>query len=206
MNRHLLLASAAVLAGASSAACLTSGDADAGGLRQLQFSKGELRPLFAGSMGSGVTNYVLDYKVTNGTAKPVKPRLRLELRTETAKTFGDSYDAATWAAAKEALHVEADPVTASSLRTSEMAAGAAADGLANFGAVDPNADRLTVRVYGLWDPVYRDRQGRTWSETRVLVLSYSRAGDEYDRQYDELHLDSAKEELEGDPVQLHPKK
>jgi hypothetical protein len=205
MNKHLLLgASAAVVAAA--AAFASTDRADAGGLRQVKFTQGSLRPVFAGSMGKGVTNYCLDYKVANTLEKAVKPGVRLELRTETNKTFGDCYDQATWAAAKKLLGAKEDLGLAATIRANELAAGASVDALANFGAVDPNADKLTVRVYGLWDPVYRDRQGRTWAETRVLVLSYSRVGDEYDRQYDEIRLDSAKEEVEKEPVQLNAAK
>jgi hypothetical protein len=202
MNKHLLFGATAVVLIAGAVA-VGSDRADAGGRQLVKFERGALRPLFAGSLGKGSTKYVLDYKLTNATDAAVKPGVRLELRTETSKTFGDSYDAATWRAAKEALGRKEDPSSAASIRAGELAGGASVDGLANFGAIDPNADRLTVRVYGLWDPVYRDRQGRTWAENRVLVLSYSRSGDEYDRQYDPIRLDSAVEELEGETVQLH---
>lgn len=202
MKKNLLLgvAGAAIVA---FAALSGSDSADAGGRQLVKFAKGSMQPVFAGSLGKGVTNYVLDYKLTNAVSDAVKPAIRLELRTETGKTFGDVYDAATWRAAKDALGRKDDPSSASAIRGADLAAGAAVDGLANFGAIDPNADKFDVRVYGLWDPVFRDRQGRTWHETRVLVLSYSRSGDEYDRQMDPIRLESSKEEIEGDVVQLH---
>ena len=79
------------------------------------------------------------------------------------------------------------------IRAAELAAGASVDGLANFGRIDPNADDLEVRVYGLFDPVWRDRKGNVYSERRVLVLTYGRQGDEYNRQDDPITLVSGVE-------------
>ena len=197
----LLTATAALVAGAAFA---VSGGADAGGLQLVRISYGEFQPVFAGLKPGdpGKTVYVLDYKLTNAIDKGVLPRVHFELRTETGKTFGDSYDGAAFRAAAKALRREAAPASTASIRANELAAGASVDGLANFGAIDPNADDFEVRVYGLWDPVFRDRNGRTWAEKRVLVLKYSRTGDEYDRQYDAIRLTSAAQELEGDVVEL----
>lgn len=180
--------------------------AEAGGSQLVRFDRGAMQPVYSTTGGKGTTNYVLDYKVTNVGAKDVRPGIRLELRTETSKTYGDVYDAATWTSATKILARKAEPSTTAAIRAADLASGASADGLANFGAIDPNADSFQVRVYGIWDPVFRDRQGRTWMENRVLVLSYSRSGDEYDRQLDPIRLDSAKEELEGEPIQLHTAK
>lgn len=204
MQKPFLLVAVGAVALAVAAAAVTS--AEAGGRQLVRFDRGAIQPVFSSTGGKGTTNYVLDYKVTNVGAKDVRPAIRLELRTETSKTYGDVYDAATWTAATKLLGRKAAPSTTAAIRAADLAAGASAEGLANFGAIDPNADDFQVRVYGIWDPVFRDRQGRTWSEKRVLVLSYSRSGDEYDRQLDPIRLTSAKEELEGEPVQLHPEK
>ncbi|MCE9636941.1 MAG: hypothetical protein K8T90_14650 [Planctomycetes bacterium] len=206
MKKNFLLGAAGVAIVASAALIASDSATDsatAGGRELVKFVKGSVQPVFAGSLGKGATNYVLDYKVTNAVSDAVKPGIRLELRTETGKTFGDVYDAATWRAAKDALGSKTELSSAASIRGADLASGASVDGLANFGAIDPNADKFDVRVYGLWDPVFRDRQGRTWMETRVLVLSYSRSGDEYDRQLDPIRLESSKEEIEGEVVQLH---
>jgi hypothetical protein len=205
MKIHQLLGGAAVaiVAAAASTAVQGGRDAVAGGHRLVDLTRGALRPVFSsGPVGRGATNYVLDYKVSNAVGRPVKPTLRFELRTETGRTYGDSYDAHTFRSATKLLGLKSEPSSTASIRAAELAADGSVAGLANFGAVDPNADDLEVRVYGLWDPVYRDRFGRTWTETRVLVLTYSRRGDEYDRQYDALRLVSAKETLDGEPVQL----
>lgn len=197
----------AILLGAAAALCAVSagdGPAEAAGLQLFKFDAGTFQPCFAGGpTGKGQTNYVLDYTLSAATKSARKPGVRLELRTETKKTFGDVYDAATWKAATKLLGRTSEPKSTSALRTTELEGKAEA--LANFGAIDPNADEFEVRVYGLWDPVWRDRLGRTWSENRVLVLSYRRWGDEYDRQMDAVRLVDTKQELEGEVVQLHKK-
>lgn len=205
MKNNLLLLGAAGAVAMVATAFVAVDRADAGGRMLVKFAQGTMQPVFAGpaACGTGSTNYVLDYKVTNAGEAALKPGVRLELRTETKQTFGDSYDAGTWKAAKARLGVKGDLSSAATIRSTELAGGASVNGLANFGAIDSNADKFEVRVYGLWDPVYRDRQGRTWSEKRVLVLSYSRSGDEYDRQLDPIHLDSVNEEIEGETTQLH---
>ena len=203
MKKNLLLFGAAGAVAMVATAFVAVDRANAGGRMLVKFAPGTMQPVFAGPAGSGATNYVLDYKVTNAADAALKPGVRLELRTETKMTFGDSYDAGTWKAAKERLGAKEDLSSAATIRSTELAGGASVNGLANFGTIDNNADKFEVRVYGLWDPVYRDRQGRTWAEKRVLVLSYSRSGDEYDRQLDPIHLDSVKEELEGEATQLH---
>lgn len=198
-------AAAAIVAGAAFAA---SDRADAGGRQLVNLTYGSLRPVFAsfqpGEKGS--TSYVLDYKLANAIDKAVKPGVQFVLRTETKKDYGDHYDAAAFRAAAKALGLKAAPASTATLRGTELAAGGTAEGLAHFGNFDPNSDSFQVRVYGLWDPVFRDKQGRTWSERRVLVLSYRRAGDEYDRQLDEIRLESSKEELEGELVRIHEPK
>lgn len=204
MRKHFLLGGVAAAAVAA-AVSFGAGTSDAAGLQLFQFDAGTFQPVFAGGpTGAGQTNYILDYKLSAATKTARKPAVRLELRTETSKTFGDSYDAATWKAATKLLNLKEEPSSTAALRGAELSGSA--DVLANFGAIDPNADDFTVRVYGLWDPVYRDRLGRTWSENRVLVLTYKRSGDEYDRQLDAVRLVDTKQELEGDPIQLPARK
>lgn len=204
MKKHLLLGVAAV-AIVAGAAFSVAGRAVAGGRQLLDLKYGALQAVFADVKpgDKGKTAYVLDYKLTNAGTEGVKPVLHFVLKTETDKTFADHYDASAFRAATRALGLKSDLTSTASIRAGTIEKGATADGLANFGAIDPNADDFQVRVYGLYDPVFRDKQGRTWSERRVLVLSYSRTGDEYDRQNDEIRLTSVKEELEGEIVRVH---
>jgi hypothetical protein len=84
-----------------------------------------------------------------------------------------------------------------------VAAGASVQCVANFGSLDPNADEFDVRVYGLWDPVVRTRQGRVYKESRILVMHFTRKGDEYGRNEDRIRLDDKREEVEGELVELY---
>jgi len=106
------------------------------------------------------------------------------------------------AAAARSLRNESLSSTAT-LRGTPIASKATAHGVANFGRIDPNADELTVRVHGLWDPVVRTRQGKVFRENRVLVLQFARRGDEYERPMDPIRFVSKKEVVEGDPVELY---
>lgn len=193
---------AACAAALAIAAALPSA-ADAGGRRLTGFEAGAFQPVLAGAKLAKSTSYVLDYKITNEGSGAARPALRLEVQTlDTKRTHGDAYDAAVFAAVGGGTA----PSSTAQLRSAELAAGKTASGLANFGALDPNSDSFQVRVYGLFDPVYRDRQGRVWSERRVLVLSYERSGDEFDRHLDPITLTGTKEELEGEPKLIRDSK
>lgn len=203
MNRSLLIPAAAALV--LGAALAVGPSADAGGRRLLRFEAGTFQSVVSGTGARKATNYVLDYKLTNTTDGAVRPRIRLEVRTDTGKVHGDAHDPAASAAAAKALRLKAAPSSTAQLRTADVDSGATASGLACFGTVDPHARVLEVRVYGLNDRVYRDLQGRVWAENRVLVLTYDRPGDEFDRQLDPVTLRSVKEIVDGDPVHLNPK-
>lgn len=205
MKRSILLSS--LLAGTAVAVVSFASHADAGGLRQTRFDAGTLRPVIAGPATGMSTSYVLDYKITNETKDARKPALRLEVKTlDTKKTHGDVYDAAVSAAVAKEQRAKTAPASTGSLRAADLAGGATASGLANFGNIDPNSDSFQVRVYGLYDPVYRDRFGKAWSENRVVVMTYSRSGDEFDRHLDALTLTSTTEEIEGEVKPVHPEK
>jgi hypothetical protein len=201
MNRLLLPAAALALGAALS----IGSPADAGGRKLLRFEAGTLQSVVSGTGVRKSTNYVLDYKVTNATDGAVRPRIRLEIRTDTGKTHGDAHDGPAAAAAAKALHLKTPPSSTAQLRAADVAAGATASGLACFGTVDPHARVLEVRVYGLNDRVYRDLQGRVWAENRVLVMTYDRPGDEFDRHLDSVRLRDVREIVDGEPIHLNPK-
>ena len=58
-------------------------------------------------------------------------------------------------------------------------------GVAIFGTVTPHADRMTVEVQGLIDPIKHERK-EIVSEVKALKIVYSRPGDSYERQKDTL--------------------
>ncbi len=195
MKRYLI--AAAAVAGLVAGAVSAMPAADAAGIRLLNFQAGEFTNVIAG----GSAHYYLTYTLSNSRDEASRPKLRLELRTDTDKTYGDHFDARTYAAVAKAARRESYPSSAK-IRSADLAAGASIEGLAHFGRIDPNADALEVRVYGLFDPVWRDRKGNIFSERRVLVLQFKRQGDEYNRQDDPIALVSSSQEVEGEPVLL----
>lgn len=206
MKRFLLPVAALAVSVAAAVLAISVGSAaDAGGRRILSFEAGTLQSVVSGTGLRKSTNYVLDYKVTNATDAAARPRIRVEVRTDTNKTHGDAYDTAAAAAASKGLRLDATPRSTAALRGEDLAAGASASAMACFGTIDPHADVIEVRVYGLNDRVFRDRQGRIWAENRVLVLTYDRPGDEFDRHLDPVTFRGAREIVDGDPVQLNAK-
>jgi len=202
MNRKLLLvASAAALFGAAAAFVGAPSARAGGGRSHVEFTPGELTVAITGH-GRNAANYYLPYTVKNPMDEAVKPGIYVEVKTETGKTYGDRPDAKVVAAAQKSLKTK-DIKTTLEVRGQDLAAGGSAMAVASFGNIDPNADDITVRVYGLWDPIVRTRQGKVFSEKRVLVLQFARYGDEYDRPMDQIKLKSSKEEVEGEPVELY---
>jgi hypothetical protein len=195
MKRFLF--AAAAVAGLVAGVASATQSADAAGIRLLNFEAGEFSNVVAG----GGAHYYLTYSLTNPREEATRPKLRIELRTDTEMTYGDHFDARTSTAVAEVTGND-DYKPASKIRAESLDGGAAVQGLAHFGRIDPNADGLEVRVYGLFDPVWRDRKGNVFSERHVLVLNYKRQGDEYNRQDDPIHLVSSSQETEGEPVLL----
>lgn len=191
---HALTVAAAV------AACglFATEPADAAGRWRLDFTPGDMGNVIVG----GRAHYYMTYSLANASGTDRTPALRLALETETGKTYRDAYDYAVFKAAARKLRVKGLNST-NSIRRNKLGDGASTDGMANFGHVDPNADELTVKVYGLWDPVVRDKKGRVWSERRVLVCKYRRAGDEYDRPSDPITLQKTSQMVEGEPRKLY---
>ncbi len=203
MNRKLLLVFAsAALVGAGVAARVGGSDAYAGGGRaHFEFTPGEMDVAITGH-GRDAASYYLPYTLKNPMDEAMTPRLYIEVRTETNRTSADRSDQKVVAAAEKSLKTKGLKTT-NELRAQELAAGAAAQGVADFGNIDPYAHDLQVRVYGLFDPVVRTRNGKVYSEKRVLVLQFGRQGDEYDRPLDPISLKWKKEEVEGEPVELY---
>jgi hypothetical protein len=202
MNRKLLLWAVPAALLVAGAAVLSAAPARAaGGRARFDLVPGELAPALTGQ-GSDTANYYLSYKLANPMDEARTPRLYVELKTDTGKTYGDRSDARVLAAASKALKAP-DLKSTGDLRSKELAKDETVHAIANFGPIDPNADDMTVRVYGLWDPIVRTRQGKVYSEKRVLVLEFGRRGDEYDRPMDSISFKSRREEVEGEPSELY---
>jgi len=202
MNQRLLFSAAAALLLGAVAAHLAGGSAQAaGGRSRFEFAPGSMSVAITGT-GRDAANYYLPYTIKNPMDEAMTPRIYVEAKTETGKTYGDHPDHKVIAAAEKALKTKGLKTTLE-VRAEALPAGGSVQGVASFGNIDPNADDITVRVYGLWDPIVRTRQGKVYSEKRVLVLEFARQGDEYDRPMDQIKLKSSKEVLEGDPVELY---
>jgi hypothetical protein len=202
MIRKLLLWSVpAVLFAAGATVCATKPAGAGAGRARFDFVPGEMSVAITGH-GRNAASYYLPYTLKNPMDDARTPRIYVEVTTETNKTYGDSADVKVVAAAAKELKI-ADLKSTADLRSQDLAAGAAAHAVANFGNIDPNADDITVKVYGLWDPVVRTRQGKVYNEKRVLVLQYRRYGDEYDRPMDPITLVSSNEEVQGDVTELY---
>jgi hypothetical protein len=202
MRHKLLLWCVPAALAAVSAALLAAPAASAGGGRaRFDFAPGGMDVAITGH-GRNAARYYLTYTLTNPMDEARTPRLYLEVKTDTNKTYGDFADAAVVKAASKATKTAGIKATAD-LRGAELPAGGTVSGVANFGNIDPNADDITVRVHGLWDPIIRTRQGKVLKETRILVLKFERHGDEYDRPMDPIKLVSTSQEVEGEVVELY---
>lgn len=202
MNRKLMLWAVPAMIVAAGAAILGTPSASAGGGRaRFDFVPGEMSVTITGH-GRNAASYYLPYTLKNPMDDARTPRLYIEVTTETNKTYGDRTDVKVVAAAAKDLKIPDLKATAD-LRSQDLAAGASAQAVADFGNIDPNADEITVKVYGLWDPVVRTRQGKVYNEKRVLVLQFRRYGDEYDRPMDPITLMSTSEEVQGEVTELY---
>ena len=88
MKRFLFAAAAVV--GLIAVAATSAPSADAAGLRLMNFNPGS----FDNVIHNGSAQYYLTYSLENAREEAARPKLRIELRTETDKTYGDSFSAA----------------------------------------------------------------------------------------------------------------
>ena len=121
------------------------------------------------------------YDVENRTGETRKPVVRVEIRTDTDKTFGDTGDPLTISAVKKEKEIK-DLCTAADLRGG-LEDGKAAKCIATFGDLDKYAKKLELRLYGLCDPVTMVK-GKEVYETRYWQVKYERKGDEFGRTED----------------------
>ena len=125
--------------------------------------------------------WYMAYDVENKTGAARKPAVRCEIRTDTKKTFSDNADPLVIAAAKRALDVK-EIATAADLKKG-IEDGAKVKCVATFGAVDDEAKKLELRVYGLMDPVTMVK-GKEVFEVKYWQVIYERKGDEFGRTED----------------------
>lgn len=200
--KRLLAITAAALLGAVLLLAPTVESVSAGALRKFDLRPQGMDDVIAMVGGKGEARYYLKYRLANVSGEEQTPRIKVVLTTDTGKRYVDHFDAAVMKSLKAHDGSGQAPATAAALRKEAMPADGHSEGVAVFGAIDPNADDLQVRVYGLWDPIIRDRKGRKYIERRVLVLDYARSGDEYERHLDPIRLVDSSVDVEGAPVEI----
>ncbi len=134
----------------------------------------------AGTDGTRVAWY-MSYSLSNASGAARKPMVRVELRTDTDKVYGDNGDARVVAAVKKATGDK-------SLVTAFDVARGIGDGdtvkcVASFGEVDNMAHAAELRVYGLMDAI-DTVAGKKYREVRYWRVKYQRKGDEFRRTED----------------------
>src|SRR5262245_61960690 len=104
MNGKLLLWCLPVGLAAAAAAVASAPDASAGGGRaRFDFAPGGMEVAITGH-GRDAARYYLTYTLSNPMDEARTPRLYLEVKTETGKTYGDFSDAAVTKAAAKSAH------------------------------------------------------------------------------------------------------
>lgn len=140
-----------------------------------------------GEKGESKVVWYMTYQVENATGAARKPAVRAVLHTDTAKNneFKDTCDAVTVKAVKEKLGVK-ELSTAIDLH-SGIDDAKKVSCVATFGAVNDEAKKIELRVYGLMDPVTQV-DGKEVYEVKYWRAKYERSGDEFQRTEDKWKL------------------
>lgn len=174
------LAAAAVLAAASVAAA----PAIAEGLRWELGFKHDTPSWVRIPAGEGKTaiSWYVTCTVENRTGAARKPAVRAVLLTDTKKEITDCGCPLTLKAVRVRTG-NRDLVLAGDLHSGGIEDGKAVAAVATFGAVDDQAKRIELRVYGLVDPVSMVK-GKQVNEVKYWQAKYERKGDEFGRTED----------------------
>jgi hypothetical protein len=138
-------------------------------------------------------------KLTNNTDGEVPLKVRLVGKTDSKKTYRGTIDPL----AKKALEKETGKkfMSATEIMKGTLGSKKSIDAVVFYGRMDNEWDELNVRVTGLVDPIDKV-DGKLYYEKKVLVLSYSRPGDEFERHKDEVKFKGSKWELAGERKEI----
>jgi hypothetical protein len=133
--------------------------------------------------GGGKTKvaWVMGWTVTNKTGAKREPEVRVEILGPKDRTFADTLDPLSLAAARRKWGVKELSLT-TDLRKG-VADGATVNGVSTFGALDDHAKEFELRVHGLRDPLDLV-DGKTFHEKSYWSVKYTRRGDEFRRSED----------------------
>jgi len=150
--------------------------------------------------GGSKTYYYLPLKITNDTGKERDVVIHVKATTDSQEWVKDdseeggrleprTYVGSTDPAALKALRkkLRKPELLALTDLSGKIAPGASKDGVAIFHNLDPEMDRMDVRIYGLVDPI-DDRGTVKAVERKALSLKYERLGDEVRHTEDLLRL------------------
>jgi len=135
--------------------------------------------------GEAQTVWYALYRVTNSTGEDRPLQVHFRLDTDSEKTY---FEVVNPAAELWLEHRYERKFMSASERPSTIADGETLEGVAFFGALDPNFDRIRMTVTGIEDPVFRVGT-KAYYERRGQVYEWSRPGDEYFVRRDPLKFE-----------------
>ena len=151
--------------------------------------------LLEDAMGNARVCWYLTYTVSNDTGADVPLKIKITADTDTDKHYRDSIAPL----AQKALEKKTGKKLKNALAMSRgtIGAGEKVEAVAFFGEIDPNWDLLTVNVAGLYDTI-DVVDGKLFFEVKVLVLTWSRPGDEFGCLGDPITFKAKKWIIEGE--------
>ncbi len=139
--------------------------------------------------------WYLTYTVTNNTDGEVPLGIRIGAATDTGKQYRDSMAPLAEKALKKKTGKEYKNALA--MAKGRIAPGKKIEAVALFGELDPNWDLLTIRIAGLYDTVDQV-DGKLFFEKKVMVLTWSRPGDEFGASGDPITFKNKSWMIEGE--------
>ena len=125
--------------------------------------------------GGSETVWYLAYELSNNSGQDVPLALHFRLATDTKKVYRETAHKKAEKLIEARLKHE---VQSASERPSSLGDGDSLKGVAIFGKLDPELDKIDITVTGLEDVVYRVGAKRYYKKNGLL-LQWARPGDEY---------------------------
>ena len=154
------------------------------------------------ALGDPYVVYYQTIKLTNNSDGEVPLKVKLVGKTDQDKTYHGTIDLI----AKKALEKKKKKKfkSATEIFKGKLGAKESMDAVVFYGKTDAEWDKLTVRITGLVDPIDKV-DGKYFYEKKVLVLTYDRPGDEFERTEDDITFKGSKWELVGERKEIPQK-
>ncbi|MEN8148825.1 MAG: hypothetical protein ABFS86_03320 [Planctomycetota bacterium] len=154
------------------------------------------------ALGDPYVVYYQTVKLTNNTDADVPLKVKLVGKTEQDKTYRGTIDPIAMKALQKKKKKKYKSAT--EIFKGKLASKESLDAVVFYGKTDPEWDKLTVRITGLVDPIDKV-DGKLFYEKKVLVLTYARPGDEFERTKDDITFKGSKWELVGERKEIPQK-